>query len=66
MDEAEAVSNDDVGSKERLAKDSPVVVSAYEVIDAPGERVKEGKPVDKVEIISNEDDAAEIIKPSEA
>ena len=66
MDEAEAVSNDDVGSKERLANDSPVVVSAYEVIDASGERVKEGKPVDKVEIISNEDDAAEIIKLSEA
>ena len=66
MDEAEAVSNDDVGSKERLAKDNPVVVSAYEVIDASGERVKEGKPVDKVEIISNEDDAAEIIKLSEA
>jgi len=66
VDEAEAVSNDDVGSKERLAKDNPVVVSAYEVIDASGERVKEGKPVDKVEIISNEDDAAEIIKLSEA
>ena len=60
------MSNDDVGSKERLAKDNPVVVSAYEVIDASGERVKEGKPVDKVEIISNEDDAAEIIKLSEA
>jgi len=60
------VSKDDVGSKERLAKDSPVVVSAYEVTDASGERVKEGKPVDKVEIISNEDAAAEIIKLSEA